>query len=295
MTGRARRLAAVAIALLATGAARMPARPAGPETALHYAPNANFTPSGAYGPGAAGFNLADVSSPRQLALLPAGVRALVWVGQCGGATERFVRAVRPYLNHPKVFGFYLMDQPDPRAWLTAPGLRRPCTERRLNAEADWIRARAPRARTFIVIMNLGSPHHPAFTDHDDLRLLRVDLVGVDPYPCRSELHGCDARIIDRYVAAAKAAGIPAGHIVPIYQSFGGGHWRDGSGGTYAVPSPKQERRILARWAALAPHPAFDYAYSWGSQRADDALADRPALRAVFAVHNAAPAAAKSRP
>ncbi|MDX8441871.1 calcium-binding protein, partial [Mesorhizobium australafricanum] len=39
------------------------------------------------------------------------------------------------------------------------------------------------------------------------------------------------------------------------------------------------------WSKLVPSPAFDYAYSWGSQQGDTALGSDPALQAVFLQHN----------
>ena len=53
-----------------------------------------------------------------------------------------------------------------------------------------------------------------------------------------------------------------------------------------MPTATQEQQILATWASVAPTPAFDYAYSWGTQSGDTALSNDPALQAVFAAHNA---------
>jgi hypothetical protein len=44
-------------------------------------------------------------------------------------------------------------------------------------------------------------------------------------------------------------------------------------------------QIVDRWGTVAPTPVFDFAYSWGSQRADQALEGSPDLQAVFALHN----------
>src|SRR5207244_6412629 len=84
----------------------------GPVTALHYAPNHHFDSSGRYVPANAGFNLADVSNVSQLDSLPSGVKGLVWLGLCNGADSSFINAVQPFVgDHPKLFGFYLMDEP----------------------------------------------------------------------------------------------------------------------------------------------------------------------------------------
>ena len=81
----------------------------GPQTTLHYAAGANGTGT----PLSLGFNLADVSSVSALNNLPAGVKGLVWLGLCHGADNTFIRKVQPFIGNAKLFGFYLMDEPDP--------------------------------------------------------------------------------------------------------------------------------------------------------------------------------------
>lgn len=267
-------IAAIFVLLVAASARSVPVM------THHYTPNRNFDSKGRYVPGEFGFNLSDVTTIPDLDRLPDGVAGLVWVGRCSGADAAFIAAVRPFVNHPKVFGFYLMDDPDPSRW---EGRR--CTAENLKAEADWIRSHAPEAKTFVALMNLGSSRAPSFHNSYNPENSHVDLFGVSPYPCRTELEGCDFGMIDRFVDAAVAAGIPVDRIVPGYQTFGGGSWVDDGGGHYALPSDRSEREILARWSALIGRPVFDYAYSWGSQRGDDALENSPGLQAVLAEHN----------
>lgn len=274
---------ALALALLATCTvvpSAVSGRAQNGGTSLHYAPNHNFGARGTWRPAAAGFNLADVSMARQLHDLPPGVKGLIWVGLCTGASRKFTAAVKPYLGHKRVFGFYLMDDPDPRV-----GPAR-CKPGSLRAEADWIHVHIPGALTFIVLMNLSTrAATPAFQHSYNPENSHVDLYGLDPYPCRSELGGCSASMIGRYVEAAEAAGIPCAQLVPVYQAFGGGRWSDGEGGTFRLPTAAQLRNLLAQWRALIPAPVFDYAYSWGRQRGDRALENSPDLQAVFRAHN----------
>jgi len=251
-----------------------------PETTRHYAPNGNFDAQGRYTPGEFGFNISDVRTIPDLDRLPDGVVGLVWVGRCSGADQAFVEAVRPFVNHPKVFGFYLMDDPDPSWWHEGR-----CAAQNLKAEADWIRSHAVGAKTFVALMNLGSSREPSFLDSYNPENSHIDLFGVSPYPCRTELGGCDIGMIDRFVDAAVAAGIAVSRIVPEYQTFGGGSWIDDGGGHYALPSARSESEIIARWSLLIERPVFDYAYSWGSQHGDDALENSPDLKAVLARHN----------
>jgi hypothetical protein len=252
-----------------------PAR-AEPGTTLHFASNGNFDSNGSYLPGAAGFNLADVNSVTQLNSLPDGVRGLVWVGQCNGVDSTFLNTARPYIGNAKLFGFYLMDDPDPT------GLeRRRCTADNLKIESDWIHANVPGAKTFILLMTTTSSRRPSFTGAYNPTNSHVDLFGIDPYPCRTELAGCDYNEIDLYIAAAESADVPRDRMVPVYQTFGGGNWVDDGGGQYTLPTVGQLEQIMARWDALIPTPVFDYAYSWGSQNADAALGSSPDLQAVF--------------
>lgn len=252
---------------------------AGPVTSRHFAPNANFVDD-SFVPGAVGFNMPDVASAGLIPHVPSGRQALVWVGLCGGADSSFVHRITPFLHSAKVFGYYLIDEPDPT------GRHKPiCPPANLKAESDWIHAHDPGKKTFIILMNMSSSKSPTFAGTYTPANSGVDLFGLDPYPCRSELHGCNFGMINAYVAAAQAAGIPRADIVPVYQAFGGGTWRDDLGGSYLLPTPAQERSILARWGVLTPHPVFDYAYSWGSQRGDVALAGSRALQAVFKAHN----------
>jgi hypothetical protein len=271
-------LPTVAALLLLSAALAVPASVT--TTGLHFAPNGDFAGDGAYRPARAGFNLAEVSSATELRRLPFAVRGLVWLGLCGGIDATFRAAVWPYLGNPKLFGFYLVDDPDPRF-----GHPSRCPADRLAEEADWLHANVPRTKVFAVLMNLGSSRTPSFGSEYAPARSHIDLFGFAAYPCRSELHGCDLGMIDRYVAAAEASGIPRRSMVPIFQAFGGGDWVDDSGGRYLLPTAEEELEILARWAGLLPAAEFDYAYSWGSQHADAALANSPGLQRVFSRHN----------
>ena len=259
-------------------------------TGFHYAPNNNFDSSGNYLPGAVGFNLADVSSVGDLASLPSGVKALVWLGLCDGVDAAFVDAVRPFAGDPRVFGFYLMDEPDPTGqWAPL------CTAANLMAEADWIHANVPGAQTFIVMMNFDTSTAPTYADTYRPENSHIDLYGIDPYPCRTETNGCDYSMITKAVAAAESSGIPVDTIVPVYQAFGAGNWDDDGGGQYTLPTANQEQHILSTWAPLVPNPVFDYAYSWGTQNSDQALERSRDLQAVFFAHNVALPVPSTRP
>jgi hypothetical protein len=265
-------------AVLAVAGCRVTPGAAWPLTSLHYAPNANFSQSGQYVPAADGFNLADVKSYQRSELdrLPTGVRGLVWVGECGGATAGFRAEAGAFAGDSKVFGFYIMDEPTPST----------CPPSKLLAEDNWIHAHLPGVKTFAILGNLGRAAQPKFAGSYTPRDSGLDLIGLDPYPVRSELRSPSYAEIAEYVRSAEAIGWPESSIVPVYQAFGGGNYPDDDNGHWVLPTAAQERRILAAWAAVAPHPQFDYAYSWGSQKGDTALSQSPALRNIFAEKNA---------
>ena len=259
--------------------------PEGPSSELHYAPNGNFGSRGQYLPAKAGFNLADVSSVAQLNALPHDVKGLVWIGQCSGVDTRFIMTVKPYIGNAKLFGFYLMDDPDPRPLSGLLARQNYCPPANLKAQSDWIHEHVPGAKTFILPMNMGSRQSPSFENTYNPSNTGVDLYGIDPYPCLSELAGCDYEMIERFVRVAEASGIPRNQMVPVYQTFGGGEWKDELGGKYTMPTSAQLKEMLARWGALIGKPQFDFAYSWGSQRSDLALEGSEELQQTVSFHN----------
>jgi Bacterial Ig-like domain len=241
-------------------------------TTLHYAPNGNIVDSGGvetYAPGVDGFNLADVSSLADLNALPAGVEGLVYLNMTDGATAAFKAAVDQYIGNPKLYGFYVADQPT-----TIPAAN-------IKAEADYIHANVPGAITFMWIQNTSTPTNPVYNLYNPENT-DIDLFGISPQPIRPQFSGgMDYTVIQDAVNAAVAGGIPLADIVPIYQAFGGG----GVASSYTLPSASQEQQILSTWATYVPNPAFDFAYSWGVQD-DNAISNEPSLQAVFAAHNA---------
>jgi hypothetical protein len=241
-----------------------------PVTSLHYTANGNVSSSGQYLPGVDGFNLADISSVSGLNSLPAGVKGLVWIGYCGGAVSTFQKMVSPFIGDAKLFGFYLMDEPNLSI----------CPVTNLKAEDDWIHAHVPGAEAFAVLDNQGPATAPKFGWYTPANS-DLDVVGLDPYPVRSELSSPDYNEIALRVTAAEAAGWLLRSLVPVYQTFGGGTATDDAGGHWVLPTAVQEDTILADWAAVVPTPVFDYAFSWGSQTGDVALSQVPALQSIF--------------
>lgn len=249
---------------------------------FHFAANGNFDVHGAFTPVSAGFNIADVGAPGELDSLPDNVKGMVWIGTCDGANAAFKTAVQAVVSHPKLFGIYLMDDPDPVGrW------HHICAPANLRAEADWIHRLRPDCIVFVALMNLSSSATPSFDSTYTPETTHADVFSIAPYPCRTEWPECDYDMIDRYVAAAAAAGIPVADLVPTYQTFSLGDWHTDSGGWYRMPNDQEMTLMLQHWRRLVPAPVFDFAYSWGSQRSSSGLASSAKLQSVFRVHNAA--------
>ena len=220
---------------------------------------------GATRPHRLGYDVFDTGSSRAaIAALPRGVKALVWLGQkCPtAANDEFRATVRRLARNPRVFGYFLSDEPHVADCPGGPGA--------LATRTAFIRsASAGRQHSFIVL------------EHEDYRAFRpavtgASLVGIDSYPC--SVNGCRYSKITEKVRMARAAGIGLAQIVPVCQAFG----QEGIGSYYRMPTARQERRILRTWAAAVPHPVMDYTYGWRHQSsANPTLADSPALQRVL--------------
>lgn len=216
--------------------------PAG--STLHYTANEG----GSYtAPTALGYNLHDTGmSASTINALPAGTRAMVWAehGKCPSSlTSTFQSFVTAQANNPKLYGYYLVDEPSNPSAACVAGIK---------AMADYIHAHAPGKKAFAVLTDYPGTYAAYAPSRSHL-----DLVGVDPYPCRLDAPTCNYADIDKQVTAAVAAGVPRSVIVPTFQLFGDSVWR--------APTVTELRGILAEWQENVPSPRMDYSYSWGCQ------------------------------
>ncbi|GAA2423399.1 hypothetical protein GCM10010191_39240 [Actinomadura vinacea] len=233
---------------------------------------------------ALGYDLVDVK-PDDASVdgVPDGMRALLWVGNftCEDfelSMAEFTEAVRRLARHPKVYGWYLSDEPNPREC--------PRVADEIRRRADLIEREAPGQVSFISLtdwpMRTVTPER-----------VNVDLVGLDPYPCKGSARTratCDINAIDRMVRMADQAGVPRRVIVPVYQTFGQGCSRGDK--QYWLPTEEQMRQILRRWDRLVPNPPMDIAYSWGHQGrwacptlADATGGEHPDLQSIMRARN----------
>jgi hypothetical protein len=230
-----------------------------------------------------GYDVFDMGADKaEIDALPRGAEAMLWVGasSCDGSYEisfdSFTGLVDELGHHPKVFGWYLADEPDPKECpALVPEIRR---------RADYINAHAPGQVAFISATDYEyRPLRPQNT--------HVDLIGLDPYPCAGRTGGCAMNEIDRLVRGAIAGGIPRDVIAPVIQVFG----QECSRGMRVtrLPSEAELRQILARWRRLVPEPVLEISYSWGRQEQwacptlseADGTGGHPDLQSVMKAHN----------
>jgi hypothetical protein len=239
---------------------------AAPVAAHHFVTNLHGAVAG---PRSVGFDVFDTgSSSAQVDALPHGVRALVWLGQkCPTPVDAAFRStVRRLAADPKVFGYYLSDEPHVADCPGGPSA--------LAGRAAYVAtASHGLQRSFVVLSK--SEDYTAFRT----AVTHVDLVGLDPYPCSTANPTCDLDKIAEKVNLAIGSGIPRSRIVPVYQGFGqaaaDSHY-------YNLPTATQMRAMLRRWAAVVPKPALDYTYGWGHQgSANPTLVDSAPLRGVL--------------
>lgn len=254
----------------AAGAADRSTRPsvarAAATTTHHFVTNLHGAVAG---PRAVGFTVFDSGAAvSTVNALPSGVQALVWLGQkCPTpADDSFRSTVRSLAANPKVFGYYLSDEPHLADCPDGPAAL--ATRARFVADTA-----GGRQLSFIVLSK--EEDYAAFRPV----VSRVSMVGLDPYPCSVAHLTCQPSKIDEKVALAVSHGIPVPRIVPVYQAFG---QTATSSHYYNLPTAAQMRTMIARWVALVPHPQMDYAYGWGHQSSSNpTLIDSPSLQGVF--------------
>lgn len=225
--------------------------------------------SGAYAAASAlGFNVHDTGlSTSTVNALPAGTQAMAWVGigtsNCSPTlTTAFTTFVKANAANPKLYGFYITDEPVDGTCAGA-----------VKAYSDYIHANAPGKKAFILLTDWPgtyAQYAPSKTN--------VDLVALDPYPVKDDAY--DTGLIAHEVNAALSAGVPLSAIVPTFQTFGGAGWD--------APTAAQLQSLVDSWKVLVPNPALDYAYSWGTQSGylSAALITRTDWQSLMSVHNA---------
>ncbi len=128
--------------------------------------------------------------------------------------------------NPRVFGYYLSDEPDVAGCPKGPAA--------LATRARYIRRASHHTQQSFLVLSDSTSYHayrPAVSG--------VSMVGLDPYPCSIAHPRCAYGKIKEKVTAALRAGIPLGTIVPVYQAFGQEHTSDHY---YNLPTGAQLQR-----------------------------------------------------
>jgi hypothetical protein len=215
-----------------------------------------------------GYNLVDLGPYRSVIdALPAGERALVWIGNYSPARCAFdmsdanVRqALGTLAGDPKVAGYYLADEADDA--LPTYGGHCPDVATQVTQRSRLIHQLAPGAFTYEVVTEPGN--FAAFAH-------ATDVMGADPYPCLRG-HACDWAKIPEYIAALNAAHVS--RYWGLLQAFGYGQWR--------APTVAELARMIGQWAhsRWQGEQTFSWSYlSWSLKSHPDLLAVLKSLNA----------------
>jgi hypothetical protein len=210
-----------------------------------------------------GYNLVDVGPYRGVIdALPAGQRALVWIGDYDKGACSFARSdasIRRVLaslaGDRKVAGYYIADEADDAR--PAYGGHCPHVVAQVTARSRLVHRLAPGAFTYEVVTEPGN--FAAFAT-------ATDVLGADPYPC---LRGaaCDWSQIPRYIAALRAAHVA--RYWGVLQAFSGSGWR--------YPTPAELRDMIRQWE----HSDWQGEQTFAWRFAGHSLVAHPGLLAVL--------------
>ena len=214
----------------------------------HYTSQVPDAVNGHWPPQAMGFDLLDTSSITKLNNMPSGIEGLVYIGLKNGVDKEFRDRVDRWKGVPRVWGFYIVDEP----YGIPPAS--------IKAQVNYLREHFPDAVMYVKVSNQDDVSRPRF-DPYNIESMGCDLCGMSGYAVRSRFPGgYDPTLIERYVAAGVRDGIPIAKTSPVMQTFGGDER-----GIYLTPTEKQMDEMFADWRRLIPNPIFDYCYAWSVQ------------------------------
>ncbi len=270
MTGRLRPVVALlAAAVAGLSAAACSASAAAGMGAVHYPVHSSlrfrYMTDTSAGPQILryGYNLVDLGPyPSLVDKLPAGQRALVWIGNYNPASCSFAlsgaqvrAAIRPLAGDPKVAGYYLADEADDAVPAFGGHCRRVAAQ--VTARSRLVHKLAPGAFTYEVVTE--PRNFAAFAG-------ATDVLGTDPYPCKGG-GGCNWSMIPRYIAALHAAHVA--RYWGVLQAFSAQAWR--------YPTAAELRTMIGQWEHSDWQGEQTFAWSYGG----GSLAAHPRLLAVL--------------
>jgi hypothetical protein len=213
-----------------------------------------------------GWDLLDVNTKAEADALPAGARALMWVGDYDNSKcawemsdSALSSLVSSTVGDAKVAGYFISDEPDPYACPNAPAEHKSRTQ--------LIHSIDPNMFTLIV---LDSNSGQQSLNQVPLWAGTADYIGLDPYPCYQG-KPCDFSWIDQMIQAADQAGLTYWGVVQAFQDS-----------TWRWPTADEEQHMLAQWAASNMKGYATFAWTW----AGNTLASQPGLLSVLDGFNA---------
>ena len=254
-----------------TGGQVAPARLARPRRGPRYAVRGvydrDLSPTGFDHEAALGFNFIDSDPYRdQMSRLARRrLKGFVWLGGYSNdsctfrRTDGWVRShVAAVARSPAVGAYFIDDEPDATRCPTAPA--------QMRARSRLVKSVDRRRPTFLVQHRI-----------EQLKLFArtVDIIGLDRYPCKVKLNGCDYSVIRRQAAEADRLRIRYWGVI---QAHGDGY--------YKVPTPEELHLQFVGWRATKMEGYLVFAWRWPEDEPENWLANRPELRAQLARENA---------
>ena len=241
----------------------------GPRYALRGVYDRDSSPTGFDHEAALGFNFIDSSPSRSQmnTLARRRLKGFVWLGGYSNDSctfrnsDQWVRShVATIARSPGVGAYFIDDEPDASKCPTAPAQMR--ARSRLVKSID----RRPKRPTFIVLQR-----------PEQLKLFArtVDVIGLDRYPCKVHLNGCDFSIIRRQSAEANRLRIRYWGVIQAHTD-----------GYYKLPTPAELHQQFVHWRRTKMEGYLVFAWRWPEDEPENWLANRPELLAQLAKENA---------
>jgi chitodextrinase len=215
---------------------------------------------------ALGLNVIDSGPYTELLdpLAARGLKAMIWLGGYDNSTCSFVKSdewVRTHVSeiagHPAVAAYFVDDEPNAASCPNAPT--------QMKARSDLVKSIDPSAITFLVDYKI-----------DQLALWAgtVDVIGLDKYPCKLKIDGCDFTGVDQLIAEADRLGIRYWGVI---QAFGDDY--------YKLPTAEELHTQFDRWRNTNMEGYLVFAWRYPDDHPENWLANHPELQAQLATEN----------
>lgn len=215
-----------------------------------------------------GYDLHDTSmTAKAVDSVPSGTQAMVKLAKLSCTTSlpsKVTSFVSAQASNPRIYGYFVADRPSDTSSSCVAVVR---------AMADYIHAHAPGQQVLIELSSVAKVYQ-AYAPANS----HADLVAINPSPCKRSTSTCNFGVIDQWVSAAVAAGIPRGVLVPTFQVYGDS--------TYRPPTVTELQAMLAEWQEELPTAPLDYSYSWGCKSGSltDCLQTHPEWQQVMTAY-----------